>query len=234
MTNAVILPFEANKELVITTDNSGAIGEKEADIVKTSNQIVGKFACRVVLMECLAEVAEPVAVIMQNFTGDTAWQDYESGVREELAEAGFAELPITGSTESNFPALQSGLGLTLIGKRKQRDRYQWTGEESFAVVGTPYVGNDVLEHKEHLPSASLLKKYVQTTGVKAVIPVGSKGIAKTFRLWTGRDAELESTMDLQTSAGPATCFIIAYSKESAEEAEQLAGSLFHPLIVSNR
>ncbi|GGP15240.1 hypothetical protein [Oceanobacillus neutriphilus] len=233
MTNAIILPLEADKELVIATDNSGAIGEKESDLVKTSNQIVGKFACRVVLMECLAEYAEPVAVIMQNFTNEEAWQGYESGVREELAAAGIAGLPITGSTESNFQTFQSGLGLTLIGKREKRNSYQWTGGESFAVIGAPFTGQAVLENNRQIPSAGLLKKMADITGVNSITPVGSKGIARTFQQWTGKGAELQSELDLQASAGPATCFLIAFEQESTAEAEQLAGRLFHLLKVSN-
>lgn len=233
MTNAIILPLEADKELVIATDNSGAIGEKEADQVKTSNQIVGKFACRVVLMECLAEYAEPAAVIMQNFTDEEAWQDYEAGVFEELNSAGFAEVPITGSTESNFQTLQSGLGLTLIGKREKRNRHQWTGEESFAVIGTPFTGQAVLENSGQIPSVALLKRIAGAAGVKSIIPVGSKGIAETFQQWTGLRQELESTLDLQASAGPATCFLIGFEQGSKIEAEQLAGRLFHPLKVSD-
>ncbi|MCT1901201.1 hypothetical protein [Oceanobacillus sojae] len=233
MTNAIILPLGADKELVIATDNSGAIGEKEADLVKTSNQIVGKFACRVVLMECLAEYAEPAAVIMQNFTNEEAWQDYKAGVFEELNNAGFAGLPITGSTESNFQTLQSGLGLTLIGKREKRNRYQWTGKESFAVIGAPFNGQAVLDNSGKIPSAALLKKIADTAGVKSIMPVGSKGIAETFQQWTGLRTEFESVLDLQASAGPATCFLIAFEQESKTEAKQLAGGLFHPIKVSN-
>ncbi|WP_152656883.1 hypothetical protein [Oceanobacillus sp. CFH 90083] len=233
MTNAILLPLEAEMELVITTDNSGAIGEKEDDMVKVSNQIVGKFACRVVLMEALAEYAEPLVVIMQNFTSDPAWQDYESGVREELAEAGFEGLPVTGSTESNFQTRQSGLGLTLIGKRKKRNKYQWTGQESFAVIGAPYAGNAVLENNGRIPSVSLLHKFVHTAGIRAIMPVGSKGITKTFQQWTGQEAELEAAVDLEATAGPATCFLITFDQESEAEAEQLAGKLFHPLKMRN-
>src|SRR5699024_764118 len=92
MSNAVILPFEADMELVITADNSGSIGEKEADVIKTSNKIVGQFACRVALMECLAEYGEPQAVVMQNFTDEGAWLDYKAGVLEILEEAGYYDL----------------------------------------------------------------------------------------------------------------------------------------------
>lgn len=227
MTNAIILPLEADMELVITADNSGSIGEKEADIIKTTNEVVGQFACRVALMECLAEYAEPRAVIMQNFTDDAAWFDYEKGIREVLAEVGAADLPITGSTESNFPSLQSGLGLTIVGTRNKRKPYRWTGKESFAVIGTPFVGEAVLKNREQIPSPSFLRKFTENTGVKAVLPIGSKGILNAFQRWTQQKVNLECSVDLKVSAGPSTCFIIAFEAENLERISKLGGELFH-------
>ena len=234
MTNAIILPLTADMELVISADNSGSIGEKKDDIVKASNQIVGHFSCRVALMECLAEYAEPQAVIMQNFTNDAAWIEYKRGVHEVLAEIGIANLPITGSTESNFPSLQSGLGLSLIGTRKKRATYEWTGRECFAVIGTPYVGDTVLENREEIATISLLKQFTEIDGVKAVLPVGSKGIRSAFEKWTEQDVELECAVDLETTAGPATCFIVAFDSDVEEELRMLAGELFHLLEVKQK
>jgi hypothetical protein len=230
MSNAVVLPFEADMELVIAADNSGSIGEKEADVLQTPNTIVGQFACRVALMECLAEYAEPRAVIMQNFTDDAAWLDYKAGVLEVLEEAGFHDLPITGSTESNFISLQSGLGLTIVGTRKKRRTYEWTGKEGFAVIGQPFVGEAVLKNRQQIPDVALLKQFVQTPGVKAILPVGSKGISHAFRKWTNKEIELESELDLETSAGPATCFIIAFDEDKSEKVRELAPNHFYMLF----
>ena len=233
MTNAVILPLEAEMELVITADNSGTIGEKAADNVKAPNQVVGKFACRVALMECLAAYAEPRTIVMQNFTDDSAWHEYKAGVDDVLAEAGFINLPVTGSTESNFSSMQSALGLTIVGTRKKRAVYEWTGNESFAVIGKPFVGQEVLDNIERIPSVLLLKEFTETTGVKAIAPVGSKGIAETFYKWTGRKVKLECDLNLDITAGPATCFIIAFDSEKSTEVIKLGGENFHILQTSD-
>lgn len=231
MPGALILPFTEELELVIAADNSGAIGEKEADVVKTSNQLVGQFACRVAVMECLAASGEPQAVIMQNFTGDAAWREYEIGVREVLREAGLDSLPVTGSTESNFPGLQSALGLTVIGLRKKQARIRFTGKEAFAVIGTPHVGGEVLEHLHELPSPLLLKKFTEEPGIVGVLPAGSKGIQHDYERWTGRKDEWMSSLDLKKSAGPATCFLIAFQPENRERVQQLGGRFFHSLDI---
>ncbi len=231
MTNAVILPLQMDMELVITADNSGTIGEKAADNVRAPNQIVGKFACSVALMECLAAYAKPQAVIMQNFTDENAWHAYEAGVREVLTEAGFTDVPVTGSTESNFSSLQSAFGLTIVGTRKRRAVYEWKGNECFAVIGKPFVGQEVLENSQEIPSISLLKQFMKAPGVRGVVPAGSKGIAETFYKWTGRKAELECDLHLHASAGPATCFIIAFGAEQSTEVIRLGGRLFHTIKI---
>lgn len=231
MTDAIVLPLTDEIELVIAADNSGPIGEKEADIVQTSNQTVGQFSCRVAIMEAFAAYAKPKTVVMQNFTNDTAWFDYEAGVRKVLREAGVAELPITGSTESNFPGLQSALGLTIIGTRKKRKPYEWTGEEAFAVIGTPYVGEEVLKNLAIIPSVGLFKEFTETEGVVGVLPIGSKGIEHAYERWTGRKDKLITSLNLEKTAGPATCFLIAYQEEQLQEVQQLGGELFYPLEI---
>lgn len=233
MSDALILPFTEAIELVITADNSGAIGEKELDSVMAPNRVVGQFACRVALMESFAAYGDPKAIVMQNFTSDAAWFDYKAGVRDILQEAGLIELPITGSTESNFPGLQSALGLTIIGTREKRKTYEWLGEESFAVIGTPLVGTEVLENRAIIPTVELLKKFTTLEGVVGVLPVGSKGIQRAYEQWTGREDKLLSSLDVVKTAGPATCFLIAYHKEAFQRVQQVGGTLFHPLELKD-
>jgi len=231
MTDALIIPFSKEQELVITVDNSGAIGEKKKDVVQTSNQVVGQFACRVALMEMYAAYGKPTAIIMQNFTSEEAWFDYKRGVQEVLKDAGVSDLPITGSTESNFPGIQSAFGLTMIGIREKRERTEWPGKEAFAVIGTPFVGEEVLNHQEVIPPVKLLKEFTEREEVVGVQPVGSKGIQRAYERWTGRGDKLVSTLDLEKTAGPATCFLIAYHEEQFEQVRRLGGELFHQLKI---
>ncbi|TRM12095.1 hypothetical protein FH966_10600 [Lentibacillus cibarius] len=227
MSNAVVQPLTADLELVIASDNSGAIGEKAHDAVNTPNTVVGYFACRVAVMECLAAGGEPQTIVMQNFTDDDAWKDYQRGVGLVLDELMLNGLPITGSTESNFASLQSGLGLTMIGTRTVGEKFEFTGDEAFAVIGTPLVGKEVLDQPDKLAPLSLFQRLCRMDSVKALCPVGSKGITFAWRAWTKRANELDGVMNLEKSAGPASCFLIAFDKENEERIREVAGSFFH-------
>ncbi|AIF42864.1 hypothetical protein [Virgibacillus sp. SK37] len=233
MSNAIILPLTATQEMVIASDNSGAIGEKEHDEVHVPNTVVAHYACRVAMMECMAVRGEPSAVVMQNFTDEIAWDAYQHGVRQVMEEIDYGNLPITGSTESNFPGLQSGLGLTIIGKRPvEAAPVALSGDVKFAVIGVPLVGNEVVEQADKIAPLRLFKKLCDMAFVRGVAPVGSKGIAATWQKWTNRTAgHLSCSEDILKSAGPATCFIIAFEAEDAELIESVAGIHYHELIV---
>ncbi|GGJ99566.1 hypothetical protein GCM10007063_22370 [Lentibacillus kapialis] len=230
MNNAVVLPLTAEQELVITSDNSGTIGEKPHDAVQTSNAVVGHFGCRVAVMECLATGGDVRAVVIQNFTDDKAWHDYKYGVMQILNELGLNNLPITGSSESNFTSLQSGLGLTVIGTRLMTTKSNSLIGKDFAVIGTPLVGNEVLEQPYRIAPLWLFQRLCRFESVTALLPVGSKGITAEWRGWTERLDDLSSEVDLEKSAGPATCFLIAYDKGNEEKISELAGSFFHRLV----
>src|SRR5690625_1515991 len=148
MRNAVILPLHSEEELVIATDNHGSIGEKAQDAIHISNKAVGYSACRVAMMELLAVGGKPLTIVMQNFTGDAAWEDYKSGAQKVLAELQMDSIAITGSTESNFPGVQSGLGLTIIGTRAIQASHPPLNMASYAIIGTPLVGNEVKRSEE--------------------------------------------------------------------------------------
>ncbi|MBP1969964.1 hypothetical protein J2Z83_002072 [Virgibacillus natechei] len=231
MSNAVIVPLTADQELVITADNSGAIGEKSRDEVHTSNSVVGYSALRVAMMECLAVGAEPRTIVMQNFTGDNAWEDYKNGAEDVLKALKLDMLPITGSTESNFASLQSGLGVTVIGTRIEGNRDpEWTGEEAFAVIGAPLVGNEVLEKQDEVIPLALFQQLCQMEEVKDVLPVGSKGVAVAWRKWTKRENKLSCDVDLEKSAGPSTCVLIAFGNSNIEIIREVTGVYFHMLV----
>ncbi|WP_010530011.1 hypothetical protein [Lentibacillus jeotgali] len=230
MNNVVVLPLTAGQELVIASDNNGAIGEKTRDAVRTSNSVVGYFACRVAVMECLAAGGEVRAVVMQNFTDNEAWQDYKQGVEQVMEKLKLDQIPITGSTESNFPGLQSGLGLTVVGTRTLAKTSGFLGDEGFAVIGTPLVGNEVLEQPDKVAPLWLFQRLCRMDSVNALLPVGSKGVAAAWRTWTGRSNKLDCTVDLEKSAGPATCFLIAYDNGDEAKIKEVVGSFFYRLL----
>ena len=88
MRNAI----EIGNGFIVTTDNSGGIGEKPHDLVAVPDQVTAYFAARVALLEQWAAHADPVSVLIHNFTGTNSWEAYVKGVERAFEEAG-CELP---------------------------------------------------------------------------------------------------------------------------------------------
>lgn len=49
-----VVPWNQKEELIISADNSGGIGQKEADQLSVPYDIVSYFSFRVAVMECMA------------------------------------------------------------------------------------------------------------------------------------------------------------------------------------
>ncbi|WP_019156426.1 AIR synthase related protein [Robertmurraya massiliosenegalensis] len=224
MRDALIIPIDDKDSLVITTDNSGGIGLKERDHVKVSYDTVGYFSFRVAVMDCLAAGARPIAVTIQNFCGEQEWDGLVSGVQKGIDELKMADMNITGSTESNFPLLQSAVGLNVIGMRTSTNRMIESPE--VALIGLPLVGNEVMVFAHQVAPLSLFYQLSLREDV-TVWPVGSKGIA--YELQRLNLIKASRDIDFQKSGGPATSFLLLYRKEKESELAQLSGGYFHPL-----
>lgn len=237
MRDALMIPFNTEESLVITSDNSGGIGLKQDDLIKVSYEEVAYYAFRVAMMECLAVGAMPLAVILHNFSGDEAWQPLVAGIEKGLLELGMSELAITGSTESNFQLKQSATAVSVMGKIKaNEDIHTVTVDErnSIAVIGKPLVGEAVLKDAVHIAPLVLSARFAAMAGV-TVIPVGSKGILYELNeVINNRSFEkdhIQCEVDLLASSGPATCFIINYISENEGEIKAIAGHYFFPIKV---
>ena len=103
--------------LIITIDNSGCIGDKAQDIVQVPNEITAYFTARTAILEQLCAGAMPIQLLMANFSGDDVWAQYEEGFKRAFTEMGVDMPPLTGSSESNFQAVQSAVSLTIIGQK---------------------------------------------------------------------------------------------------------------------
>ncbi|GKU84654.1 ATP-binding protein [Niallia sp. NCCP-28] len=230
MRDVQIIPFNEKEEVVIAADNSGGIGLKEQDVVKVDYETVAYFSFRVAWMECVAARAIPFSVILQNFCGEIAWNKLIVGIKQGMIEVGGEKLAITGSTESNFTLNQSAVGLTVLGKK---DSYQ----ESFniknsrvAVIGSPLVGNEVIEEKEKIAPLSLFYSLAKARKYH-LLPVGSKGILAELSVLLGEmeEREIHCSLDINKSAGPSTCFIIEYEEEEEQMLRNLTSSYFHSI-----
>lgn len=228
MRDALVIPINQHDCLVIATDNSGAIGMKEQDFVKVAYETVGYFSFRVAVMECLATGAKPMAVVIQNFCGNKEWSKLVAGVEKGIAEMGLEGVQITGSTESNFPLVQSVVGLNVIGVKSLDDKKE-TNFEKVALIGMPLVGNEVIENVNEVAPLSLFYQISQLVDC-VVWPVGSKGVGHELKRM-GLDAfEVSGEINYSKSGGPATSFLVGYPIDREEEIKKLAGQHFHSLL----
>jgi hypothetical protein len=230
-----MIPFNEDENLVIASDNSGSIGLKELDAVRVPYETVAYYSFRVAVMECMSAGAEPFAVTMQNFCGDDAWKALVKGIEKGIVELGKSNLSLTGSTESNFPLIQSAVGITVLGKtrgRKAIDKLTYNIQTKMAVIGLPLVGPEVVEREGGVVPLAVFEQICGLENV-VTIPVGSKGIL--FEL-NGLFADLQFTkenletiLDLTKSSGPSTCFIAVYSERMKPKLTSAAGLHFHEI-----
>lgn len=191
---------------VITSDNSAAIGEKPDDAVYAPDSVTAKFAARVALLEQWAAGSEPHALLLHNFSGADQWDAYMAGIAELFAEAQTPLPPVSGSTETNMPTLQSGIAVTMIGKQHRKpapaESLQWF------VYGVPLFGEDVLAKIDQIADLAAIKKAIESGLIERIWPVGSKGIAHEVELLMGNSQKFSAALNVDSSAGPATCVLI--------------------------
>ncbi|MFS0690506.1 hypothetical protein AB1K89_14825 [Sporosarcina sp. 179-K 8C2 HS] len=227
MRNAIAL----GDGFVVTTDNSGGIGEKPRDVVEVPDRVTAYFAARVALLEQWAAYADPVSVLIHNFSGEVSWSPYVAGVEEVFRESNLEMPKITGSTETNMELLQSAVAVTMIGKQRLVEEI---GDLEWYVFGTPLVGNEVLERRDEIASLRLIKEAIGNDIVKQLWPVGSKGILAEYRRFTGDShIEIEVDVDIHSSAGPSTAVLIGINVHNIEKARQLLGGQFYKINVIN-
>ncbi|MDW0108611.1 alpha-ribazole-5-phosphate synthase [Sporosarcina aquimarina] len=212
---------------IVTTDNSGGIGEKMDDLVAVPDQITARFATRVALLEQWAAGAEPVAVLLHNFSGNASWHRYCEGIRDVFDEIGITMPPISGSSETNMSLRQSAVAVTLMGKQKLESS-ESTGD--WYTYGTPLVGEEVLTKESEIASLTVLDEARRTGLIQRLWPVGSSGVLAEWRAATGNpDCDAASPLDVTCSAGPATVVLLQIDKEKLPNAKRHFGTLLHAL-----
>ncbi|WP_144512033.1 hypothetical protein [Bacillus sp. FJAT-22090] len=218
MRNAVLLP----NGLVLTTDNSAGIGEKEHDVVQVDDELVAYFAARVTLMEQWAAQAIPVSIVMHNFSGNKSWVKYVTGIEKLFFELDQPCPIITGSTESNMETMQSAVAVTMIGEKKEVDVEDFT----WCVYGLPSVGEEVLTKTEKIADMKRIWDALNGGLVQRVWPVGSSGIAEECKR-LGIHCKLGGDWGLEKSAGPATSVLLGVANNRIDEAKLHFGAYFN-------
>ncbi|WP_166786711.1 AIR synthase related protein [Jeotgalibacillus salarius] len=198
------------KTIVMTTDNSGGIGEKQLDEVNAPYEVVAYYAFRTAVMDCFSAGAIPISVVLHNFCGEAAWGKLHAGVRQGLAEIG-VDTDVTGSTESNMALQQSAVAVTVLGERV-RDFSEVSGPIEWTLAGMPLVGIEVVEKAAEIAPLSLARSYIDDPSVAVIWPVGSKGIAAEWSRMCEQigveDPMPDFGVDINKSAGPAACWIV--------------------------
>lgn len=236
MRDILTIPFNDVDSLIIACDNSGAIGMKEDDHVHVPYETVAYYAFRVAVMECMAAGGEPISVVLHNFCGNEPWEELVSGIQNGLHELNLSNVLITGSSESNFLLLQSAVGLVVLGKKTiaRTTEMAYSEHLKFAVIGIPLVGNEVIEQNDQVAPLSMFQ---EVSKVKEIMiwPVGSKGILyemnQMFQDERFSDERVISTVDINKSGGPSTCFLTVYDRHQEETLKSIAGGFFHPLQI---
>lgn len=219
MRNASLLP----NGLVLTTDNSAGIGEKKDDVVSTPDEIVSYFAARVALLEQWAAGANPLSIVVHNFSGNQSWNKYITGIEKLFNEIGINCPEITGSSETNMETLQSAIAVTMLGEivtEKNKD-VRW------GVYGKTSVGEEVIRNSDKIANLKKIREAVSLGLVHQVWPVGSTGIkSECERL--GINAHL-AEWDLEKSAGPATTVLLGIDRMKENEAKLHFGDYFETI-----
>jgi hypothetical protein len=234
----MILPVETSRDimifhqnegyLTIAADSLGAIGMKPGDAVQAAPEICGRMTARVCLMETLAVGAVPFALVALTCNErEPTGARLLSGIKSELADSGYPDLSLGGSTEDNVPTNMTALGITLLGACKKPLWRMAQAGDGVYLLGKPFVGAAVLANLATLPTPAHICQLRGTIGIGEVIPCGSRGIAWELHVLekeTGLHTKLASDLDLSLlsgSAGPATCAVVT----SSVPLEDFSGSM---------
>lgn len=214
--------------MIITTDNSAAIGEKPQDIVHVPDEVAAKFAARVALAEQWAAGGEATAILLHNFSGELQWPRYVSGITQLFSELDIPVPPVSGSTESNIETLQSALAVTIIGRklRMLADPH----ELEWFIYGEPLVGEAVINHADRIADLRIVKNALDCSQIERIWPIGSGGIEREADKLFGCRMPLAQGIAKEASGGPATCLLVGLKTSKVEGAKHLFGKYFRELI----
>ena len=212
--------------LAVACDSCAGAGDKPGDAVPATPYVVGRFTCRVPLLEVLAVGAQPILVVAtMGVEPEPAGARMLAGIRDEARLAGVTDDGILISTEKNIPVSQTALGVTVLARADPGSLRYGRGQpgQMVVAVGNPKVGREVRLDDTEIADIPTLRLALDFPLVGDAIPVGSRGIA-TEATRLARRAGLDfrprpepGTVDLVKSAGPASCFLVSLPAEAWRE-----------------
>ena len=103
-----------------------------------------------------------------------------------------------------------------------------------AVIGSPLVGDEVLEQEKDVIPLSLFQELCELEDV-VIVPVGSKGILYELKNMLDEPSivgdSLICDVDVSKTAGPATCVLIAFKSELEPFLQEKCGHLYHSVSM---
>ena len=223
--DVTILHMGDDKRIVISCDSVGGVGEKSEDRVNAPPEIVGYYGARVALMEMLALKAKPLALINTlSVEMDGYGERIIKGIRKAVSELpeGIV-LPVTGSSEENFPMVQTAFGITVIGTLNELHTLppEREGGEILCLAGLPKVGEEVLSDRGEILTMKDFYHLINHSAVVDTVPVGSKGIAHEIKVLEKSYGKIPVVkppgLDFSKSGGPSTSALILAKEEGIEE-----------------
>lgn len=233
------IDFSEKEKLVVACDSLGAIGSKEKDVVKVPAYVVGRIISRVPILEVLASGALPISIINtltveMNPTG----VEIIRGITDEIKDLDFDPSKlINGSTEDNVPTIQTGVGITVLGRLHSESSRLGTSKPSDKVfiIGLPKVGAEVFLDDPETMNIKTMLTLLTMKDVHEILPVGSKGIQYEAELLASAvncsvEYEYENIdMDIHKSGGPASSVIISVKADSCWNKDNLRDKLKKPV-----
>jgi hypothetical protein len=230
-----ITVIENTPFIVIATDSSGSIGEKEGDHLHVKTEAAAAHCLRVCLNEIYAVGATPdiiISTVSNEF--DVTGVKILEGIREWCQRYHINDYEINGSSEENFPTVMTGFGITVVGNAKEL-QWQKTVEGDYCYLyGWPFVGEEVLEHEDNLLNPLIIQSLFNKYFIHDFLPCGSGGIINeigvlcketdlTF-MYARIDEDFDPEITLFRSAGPSTCGIFTTAEQITGENIQLIGT----------
>jgi len=227
-----ILKMPTGHAIVTGSTSSGAVGPKEFDKVKGDGKFLGKFLARVALMDVIATGAFPLLLSLTlGVENDPTGKEISEGIKREARTIGLdPNQVLMENTEDNFPTVQTGAGLTVVGLANEDElRLGKTMPNDLIVaIGRPKVGMEVIAAEAHGEIADLknVAQLNQRKYVHDIAAVGSFGIASEAKMMAygvGRQLKLiePKGLDLNKSAGPATVVLATIDPERLDDLKAL-------------
>ncbi len=215
-----IQALKPDEYLAVICDSYGGIGNLPMDQIHVSPQIVGYYTAMLCLKECASIQAKPFCLVnLVSASFEPTGKGILAGIQEALTEAGLGSLPVNGSSEENFKAVQTGGGMTLLATLDRPfELPQIRKGDQVYLVGEPSVGDAVIRNRDRILTLDLIRELVAQEGCIELVPLGSGGLSTEKERYETLGTNIlwnPAYEEYNRSAGPATAALVVYRGDLA-------------------